>query len=58
MPLTIQEFEEAEIAILRFVQSQSFSKEFEALRQISGMTMEINGVGQSKRKWCSRRQVP
>ena len=36
MPLTIQEFEEAEIAILRFVQSQSFSKEFEALRQVSG----------------------
>ena len=35
MPLTIQEFEEAEIAILRFVQSQSFSKEFEALRQVS-----------------------
>ena len=36
MPLTIQEFEGAEIAILRFVQFQSFSKEFETLRQVSG----------------------
>ena len=34
-PFTMQEFEEAEIAILRFVQSQSFSKEFDALRQVS-----------------------
>lgn len=34
-PLTVQEFEEAEFAILRFVQSQSFSKEFDALRQVS-----------------------
>ena len=31
----MQEFEEAEIAILRFVQSHSFSKEFDALRQVS-----------------------
>ena len=34
--LRVQEFEEPEIAILRFVQSQSFSKEFDALRRISG----------------------
>ena len=48
-PLTVQEFEEAEIAILRFVQSQSFSKEFDALRRISG---EDDGDqrGRAKRK--------
>ena len=34
-PLTVQEFEEAEIAILRYVQSQSFSKELDALKQVS-----------------------
>ena len=47
--LRVQEFEEPEIAILRFVQSQSFSKEFDALRRISG---KDNGdqQGQAKRK--------
>lgn len=34
-PLTVQEFEEAEIAILRYVQSQSFSKELDALKEVS-----------------------
>lgn len=34
-PLTVQEFEEVEFAILRFAQSQAFSKEFDALRQVS-----------------------
>ena len=34
-PLSVQEFEEAEMAILRFVQLQSFSREFDALRQVS-----------------------
>lgn len=35
MPLTVQELEEAEVAILRFVQLQYFSKEFDALREVS-----------------------
>lgn len=34
-PLTVQEFEEAEFAMVRFVQSQSFTKELDALRQVS-----------------------
>ena len=47
--LTVQEFEEAEIAILRFVQSQSFSKEFDALRRISGKD-DGDQRGRAKRK--------
>ena len=47
--LTVQEFEEAEIAILRFVQSQSFSKEFDALGRISGKDDE-DQQGRAKRK--------
>ena len=34
-PLTVREFEEAESAILRYVQLQSFSKELDALKQVS-----------------------
>ena len=45
--LRVQEFEEPEIAILRFVQSQSFSKEFDALRRISG---KDNGDQQDQAK--------
>ena len=33
--LTAQEFEEAESAILRYIQLQSFSKELDALKQVS-----------------------
>ena len=47
--LTVQEFEDAEIAILRFVQSQSFSKEFDALRRISGKD-DGNQRSRAKRK--------
>lgn len=35
MQLTVQEFEEAEVVILHFVQLQSFRKELDALRQVS-----------------------
>lgn len=48
-PLTVQEFEEAEIAILRFVQSQSFSKEFDTLKRISGKD-DGDQQGRAKRK--------
>ena len=48
-PLMVQEFEEAEIGILCLVQSQSFSKVFDALRRISGKD-DGDQRGQSKRK--------
>lgn len=48
-PLTVQELEEAEIAILRFVQSQSFSKEFDTLKRISGKD-DGDQRGRAKRK--------
>ena len=51
-PLTVQEFEEAEIAILRFVQLQSFSKEFDALRQVSS-----NGDGDQRGRAKQKKMV-
>ena len=57
--LRVQEFEDAEITILRFVQSQSFSaRSLMLLDELVARTMETNGVGQSERKWCSRKKVP
>ena len=47
--LMVQEFEEAKIAILCFIQSQSFSKEFDALRWISGKD-DGDQRGRAKRK--------
>ena len=48
-PLTVQEFEEAELAILRIVQSQSFCKRFDALRRVSAKD-DGDERGRAKRK--------
>ena len=58
VPLSVQELNEAEIAIIQFVQSQVFSKALDFLHRANSDGEPDSQAGRNTRKWSLRRVVP